>query len=190
MPRQDGDCNKERTWQDALDDDRPSEAVVLWLMEDFGGSWSTWDLWRDPALPPPAVARSARAFCERHGLDPELAAPEGAAVIWVVAAMVEIIVHLAHKRFGRPVRSWRDNPDEHYVGMEEALMQIERAKEAQARAVRDSNDRQRVRAVEEALAAQRYHDEGMLPDEIAQVMGKHPGTVRRWLRTPIPSLPT
>ena len=171
------EISAKRTWHHALAEGRPSEAVSLWLIWEFGRRWSRWR-----PLGPLAqdMAHGALTFCRSQDLDPTLAQARADPVRWAAPAVAEITVHLAHDDFGRP-RDWRDDPGRWYVGMEAAMKTIDERRalarsqfhDGVAAAIRDTmNIRRKVAAYELALIAQAGQRRGLSPARIAECMGR------------------
>ena len=171
-----------RTYLDALADGTPSEAVLLFVLFEVGSRPLTyWHLYDRLEL---RMARLARAFCSEHGLDVGLARARAGPVVRAAGYMREIIDHLGHKAFGRPVDTWRNDMGRWHVGRDEALRQvIERQALVKAAGVASGAVR-RARAAADREMVRAYAEEGMARTEIAEAMGLSVRTVQRWLNEP------
>ena len=149
------------------------------LVEVFGAQWRRWtplDTLQD------RMAAHATTFCQRQGLDPALADVEGQQVEWAHAALLEIIVHLGHIRFGRPKDTWREEMAKYYVGFEAAVEAVEKAKGEQRGGAGKTNGKKKAAAMLVRLKVHEHKAAGMPPKEIAVLLSISLPTVYRHLK--------
>ena len=168
-----------RTWEDALREGKASEAVLLWNLYEVGSRPLTyWHLYDRLEL---RMARLTRPFCSRHGIDLVLAGAGKGPIVRAAGYVREIIDHLGHKTFGRPVDTWRDDMGRWHVGKDEALRQVmERQALVRAAGITSGAVRKARTAADRAMARS-YAEAGLSREEIAEALQVSVRTVQRWI---------
>ena len=167
------------TWQEALAEGRRKTAVFRYLMEVCGARYSWWP---DRAALPVRLSKVGGTFCRKHDVPLAWAEPQASPVRLTVAYSWDWYVHLAHKRFGRPVRTWAEDKGRWYVGETEARRQIEESVRPQRVGAAMTNMRRSAASAAMREQARRMHSEGMLVKEIAKALGCNRRQVNRYLR--------
>ena len=172
---------RKQTWQDALAQGQQQLAVWRYLLE-YAGSHplSVWTTdWPDLDR---RLQRVAAAFVEEHGLHAEWGAYDSRAVRRAAPFVVDWILHLAHRIFGRPYWTWRDNRERWRRTVDHAQWRIDQERAKRARIMRDVNLAKKHHAERCANLAKDMHENGATPKEIAAHLECHLATVYRYIR--------
>ena len=164
-----------------LDAGRQQSAVWLYLMWTYGGQWRRW---RHPETLRERMAASAMGFCRKWKLDDHWSQPEAGAVRRAHRYVVDMILHLAHRRFGCP-RGWRRTGDREELTMDEAQARLEResrkAAEYSKEVREDVNLDRKHFAEKQKIRAKRLRKRGVSVRGIAETLGVDVRTVRGYL---------
>ena len=152
--------------------------MFRWLMAGYGAEWSRWcplDTLGE------RLSADALGFCREHRLALDWGVRGANPVVMAERYLLDIVEHLAHVQFGRPVRVWREDKARWYVGREVAVETMREQERLREMGAQMTNMRKAADRAARAYQARALAKGGMHVNAIADVMDCTRRSVERYL---------